>query len=493
MDGSVIVTSQQEIIQSLQAILDSQKLAQLQSGEPSAATRRDRLDRCIALLVDHQDELVDALDADFGGRAKTGSRLADIAASIAPLKHARAELVRWMRPAKRATSPRILGLIGAKAQIRYTPKGVVGVISPWNFPIQLIFGPLAGILAAGNRAMIKPSEFTPRVSALLQNLFARYFRSDEIAVVTGGAEMGQAFGALAFDHLIFTGATSIARHVMRAAADNLVPLTLELGGKSPVILGQGADLAIAARRILNGKVMNAGQICLAPDYVLARNDQIAPFVEAMRASFAHMFPNGCLGSPDYTAIIHDRHVMRLQSYLDDAKALGAEIISLDPNPRTSNSDQPGHLNHSRWLAPTLVLNATPNMKIMREEIFGPLLPILSYQTLDEALAHINRGDRPLALYYFGTDNQEEERVLGATNSGGVTINDVIFHVAMEDLPFGGIGPSGMGYYHGHDGFLEFSHRRSVFRQLRADPGPLQIMRPPFGAALERYLRAQIRK
>lgn len=467
------------------ALLERQKAAQLREGAPSAETRIARLERCIGLLVDNRKAIEEALNADFGSRSREATAFTDVAGSIGPLKHAKENLRRWMRPEKRKTTPALLGLFGAKAEIRFQPKGVVGVISPWNFPVNLTFAPLAGILAAGNRAMIKPSEYTPATSELLKTMFGSAFSEDEIAVVTGGPEVGQAFAGLPFDHLIFTGGTSIARHVMRAAAENLVPVTLELGGKSPVILGRSADLDVAAARIMNGKTLNAGQICLAPDYVLAPRDRLDGFVEAARRSVATMFPT-LRDNPDYTAIIAQRHYDRIQDYVADARAKGATVVELKPDGEDLTQQE------HRKIAPTLILEPTDDMKVMQEEIFGPLLPVKSYVSVDEALSYVNGKDRPLGLYYFGDDAAEREKVLASTTSGGVTVNDVIFHVAQEELPFGGVGPSGMGSYHGHDGFLEFSHRKSVYTQIKKDIGPLKQMRPPFGPAIRKYLDGQMK-
>uniref|UniRef100_UPI003F72D593 aldehyde dehydrogenase family protein n=1 Tax=Reyranella sp. TaxID=1929291 RepID=UPI003F72D593 len=302
----------------LNEILAKQRNAQLKDGAPSAEIRIDRLDRCIGLLVDRRRDIEAALSADFGARSPAVTAFADVASSIGPLKHARDNVRSWMKTERRRTTPRILGFLGARAEIRHQPKGVVGVISPWNFPVNLTFAPLAGVLAAGNRAMIKPSETTPATSELLKQMFASAFDESEIAVVTGGPEVGQAFSALAFDHMIFTGATSIGRHVMRAAAENLVPVTLELGGKSPVVVGRSADMAVAAARIMNGKTLNAGQICLAPDYVLAPADRVGDFVAEAKASVGRMFPS-IRESPDYTAVVSDRHYARLMGYLDDAR------------------------------------------------------------------------------------------------------------------------------------------------------------------------------
>ncbi|ACG77432.1 coniferyl aldehyde dehydrogenase [Phenylobacterium zucineum HLK1] len=469
----------------MQGILARQKAAHLRDGAPTAEERINRIDRCIRLLIENRTAIEDALNQDFGSRSREATAFTDVSGSIGPLKHAKAHLRKWMRPEKRKTTPAILGLFGAKAEVRYQPKGVVGVISPWNFPVNLTFAPLAGILAAGNRAMIKPSEYTPATSELLKTMFGSAFSEEEIAVITGGPEVGEAFSRLAFDHLIFTGATNIARHVMRAAAENLVPLTLELGGKSPVILGQSADLGVAAARIMNGKTLNAGQICLAPDYVLAPADKMEGFVDAARKSVSKMFPT-IKDNPDYTSIVAQRHYERIMGYVEDARAKGARVVELKPE--NEDLTQQEH----RKIAPTLILEPTDDMKVMQEEIFGPVLPVKSYRSLDEAIGYVNGKDRPLGLYYFGDDAAEREKVLASTTPGGVTVNDVIFHVAQEELPFGGIGPSGMGSYHGLDGFREFSHRKAIFTQIKKDIGPLQAMRPPYGPAIRKYLDGQMK-
>ncbi|PZQ51945.1 MAG: coniferyl aldehyde dehydrogenase [Phenylobacterium zucineum] len=470
----------------MQGILARQKAAHLRDGAPTAAQRIDRIDRCVGLLIDHRTQIEDAINADFGSRSREATAFTDVAGSIGPLKHAREHLAKWMKPQKRKPTPAILGLFGAKAEVRYQPKGVVGVISPWNFPVNLTFAPLAGILAAGNRAMIKPSEFTPATSELMKVMFGKVFSEEEIAVVTGGPEVGEAFTRLAFDHIIFTGATSIARHVMRAAADNLVPLTLELGGKSPVILGRSADVGVAAARIMNGKTLNAGQICLAPDYVLAPDDKLEGFVEAARASVAKMFPT-IKDNPDYTSIVAQRHYERITGYIEDARAKGARIVELKPDGEDFSQQE------HRKIAPTLILEPTDDMKVMQEEIFGPVLPVKTYRTVDEAIGYVNKGERPLGLYYFGEDVAEREKVLDGTTPGGVTVNDVIMHVAQEELPFGGVGPSGMGSYHGHDGFLEFSHRKAIYSQIRKDIGPLQALRPPYGPGIRKMLAGQLKR
>jgi coniferyl-aldehyde dehydrogenase len=471
---------------SMRALLERQKAANLRDGAPSAEKRIDRLDRCIGLLVDHRKAIEEALNQDFGARSPEATAFTDVASSIGPLAHAKANLRKWMKTQKRATSPALLGLFGAKAEVRYQPKGVVGVISPWNFPVNLTFSPLAGVLAAGNRVMIKPSEYTPATSALMASMFGGAFSEEEIAVITGGPDVGQAFAGLAFDHLLFTGATGIARHVMKAAAENLTPLTLELGGKSPVIIGKSADLATAAARIMNGKTLNAGQICLAPDYVLTPKESLDAFVGEASGAVRRMFPT-LKDNPDYTAIIAQRHYDRIMGYIDDARAKGARVVELKPEGEDLTQQE------HRKIAPTLIIDPTDDMKVMQEEIFGPVLPVKTYNGVDEAIAYVNAHDRPLGLYYFGDDAAEREKVLSATTSGGVTVNDVVFHVAQEELPFGGVGPSGMGSYHGHDGFLEFSHRKAIYTQMKKDIGPLVQMRPPYGPGIRKFLDGAIKR
>jgi coniferyl-aldehyde dehydrogenase len=466
------------------AVLAAQKAAHLRDGAPSAEKRIDWLDRCIGLLVDHRAGIEAALMADFGSRSKEATAFTDVASSIGALKHAKAHLKSWMKPEKRKTTPAILGLFGAKAEVRFQPKGVVGIISPWNFPVNLTFSPLAGVLAAGNRVMIKPSEFTPATSELMARMFAEAFSTEEIAVVTGGPEVGQAFAALAFDHLIFTGATSVASHVMRAAAENLTPLTLELGGKSPVIISRSADMKTTAARVMNGKTLNAGQICLAPDYVLVPRERMGEFVEEAKGAVAAMFPT-IKDNPDYTSVINQRHYDRLTGYVTEAKAAGLQVLELKPE--SEDLTQQEH----RKIAPTLILDPGDDLKVMKEEIFGPVLPVKPYDTLSEAVGYVNAHDRPLGLYYFGADAAEQETVMAGTTAGGVTVNDVVFHVAQEDLPFGGVGPSGMGSYHGRDGFLEFSHRKAIFTQLKKDIPQLKALRPPYGEGVRKYLAGVI--
>ncbi|MEQ1496359.1 MAG: coniferyl aldehyde dehydrogenase [Novosphingobium sp.] len=449
------------------------------------SVRRDRIDRAVAMLVDHKDTFAKAVSADFGHRSTEQTLMTDIMPSVGALKHAKKHLAAWSRDEKRkAMFP--LPLLGAKARVVYQPKGVVGVIAPWNFPVGMVMVPMAGILAAGNRAMIKPSEFTERVAELFAEVVPQYFGDEEMAVFAGGVEVGTAFSKLAFDHLIFTGATSVGKHIMRAAAENLVPVTLELGGKSPTFIGRSADKKKAAERIALGKMMNAGQICLAPDYLLVARDQEAEIIESVKAGVAAMYPS-LLANDDYTSVVNGRNFERLQGYLADARDKGAELIEVNP----AGEDFAGSNGNKMPL--TIVRNVNDDMKLMQDEIFGPILPVMTYDSIDSAIDYVNSHDRPLGLYYFGQDAAEEEKVLTRTISGGVTVNDVLFHNAMEDLPFGGVGPSGMGNYHGADGFKTFSHARAVYKQPGLDIAKLSGFKPPYGKATHSTLARELKK
>ncbi|MDG2276632.1 MAG: coniferyl aldehyde dehydrogenase [Pseudomonadales bacterium] len=455
-------------------ILELQKRAQLRAGAVSAQVRIDRLRRAIGVLESNSIQFCEAMSEDFGNRSIQQSKMTDIDAAIAPLKHAIKHLHNWMKPEKRATTfP--FNLLGGRSHIEYQPLGVVGCISPWNFPVQLTFAPLAGVFAAGNRTMIKPSEFTPITSDLIKTTLEGVFDRDELAVFTGGAQVGSSFSSLPFDHLLFTGATAVARHVMRSAAENLVPVTLELGGKSPVIVGRSADITLAARNVMTGKTMNAGQICLAPDYVMLPEESREEFVAAAQATIADMYPH-IKDNPDYTSVVNRRHFDRLSDYVSDAEQKGAQVIKI--NPAAEDFSQQEH----HKIPPTLIIDPTDDMLVMQEEIFGPILPIKSYQEVNETIDYVNSHERPLGLYYFGKDRREETGVLEKTTSGGVTVNDVIMHIAQENLPFGGVGPSGMGSYHGIDGFKTFSHTKSVYRQSRIVSKLVAKMGPPYKKA-----------
>ena len=473
--------------ETLRGLLARQREAFLRDGPPPAEVRIDRIDRCIGLLVDHQDAIAAAIDQDFGCRPALLSKFTDVSASIEPLKQVRGQLRRWMRPERRRTTPAIIGWIGGSAEIQPQPLGVVGLIAPWNFPVNMVFAPLACMLAAGNRCLIKPSEYTPATSALMARLFAEAFDETEIAVCTGGPAVGEAFSRLPFDHLLFTGSTVVGRQIMRAAAENLVPVTLELGGKSPVIIGRSADIELAASRVMAGKTMNTGQICVAPDYVLLPAERRDAFVAAAVAAVARMFPT-LADNPEYTSIINERHVDRLRAILDDARAGGARLVEANP----AGEDLGRSL---RKMAPVLILDPADSMRAMQEEIFGPLMPVKTYETIDEAIAFVNSRPRPLALYYFGEDRVEERHVLARTTSGGVTVNDVVMHVAMTELPFGGVGASGMGVYHGIEGFRRFSHMKPVFREPTSSfvEQVLARMRPPYRDSFRRMVARQIRR
>jgi coniferyl-aldehyde dehydrogenase len=460
----------QQQIEALGPLLAAQRAAYRANPMPSAEQRRAWLKALRELILGEKQALIEAVSRDFSNRAAEETLLAEIMPSLHGIDYASKRLGKWMKPSRRSVG---LAFQPAAAKVVYQPLGVVGVIVPWNYPLYLAFGPLVGALAAGNRVMIKMSESTPATSQLVKDLLARIFPEDMVAVVLGEAEVGQAFSRLPFDHLLFTGATSIGKHVMRAAAENLVPVTLELGGKSPAIVSADVPLADAAERIAFGKTMNAGQTCVAPDYVLVPQDRLEGFVAAYRAAVQRFYPK-LENNPDYTAIINERQLGRLKGYIADAEAKGAQLVPLFP------SDQGRRLAHS------LVLNVSDEMKLMQEEIFGPLLPIVPYQRLDEAFAYINDRPRPLALYYFGYDKGEQQRVLHETHSGGVCLNDTLLHVAQDDMPFGGVGPSGMGHYHGHEGFLTFSKAKGVLIKQRFNAA--RLIYPPYGTAIQKLIQ-----
>lgn len=459
-------------------ILQAQKQAHIAHGPLSAAERRNWLERLIGLLVDNKNDIADTISADFGNRSRELTLIADVLGSIGALKFAHDNLESWMQPQAHP------GLFpDASGRVDYVPYGTVGMLSPWNFPVNLTFTPLAGIVAAGNRSLIKPSELTPLTSALIARLIRSQFDETEIAVVLGGPDVAANFSALPFDHLLYTGSTAVGRHVMRAAADNLVPVTLELGGKSPVIISQSAPIEDAAARVLTIKTLNAGQICLAPDYVLLPEAKLEGFIAAAQSAVAAQYPT-LANNPDYTAIINERHYARLQAHLTDAKARGARIVEINP------ANESFAAQNVHRLPPTLVVQPPVDATIMKDEIFGPLLPVLTYKTIDEAIAFVNQRDRPLALYYFGRDEAEEAKVIRNTNSGGVTVNDVMTHAFAETMPFGGVGASGMGAYHGEAGFRNFSHARSLYRQGAAIEAEY-MLRAPFGEPTRQYLDSAI--
>ena len=468
----------------LERILKLQRAAFNTSRPEPMSMRRDRIKRAMALVKDHGENLCKAMSADFGNRSMHQSMLTDIATTVGAGKHSLKYMDQWAKTEKRKVQfP--LGLLGAKAELRYEPKGVIGILSPWNFPVNLAFGPLMQVFAAGNRAMIKPSEFTERTSMLMKELVEEYFTPDELVVITGGPEVAATFSSLPFDHLVFTGSTATGRRVMEAAAANLVPVTLELGGKSPVFMGRNADFAKAGERIALGKMMNAGQICLAPDYMYVPQDKEDEAIAGVAKGVKNMYPT-LLENDDYASIVSDRHFERLQGLVADAREKGAEVIEVNPG------DEDFSNANVRKMPLNIVRNVTDDMKVMQEEIFGPVLPVKTYKQIDEAIDYVNEHDRPLGLYYFGENKGEQEHVLTKTISGGVTTNDVIFHISMEDLPFGGVGPSGMGSYHAIEGFREFSHARAVYHQPKIDIAKLGGFKPPFGKATEKAIATMMK-
>ena len=445
---------------------------------PSLALRRQRLDALEALLRENSPAICAAISADFGHRSTHETQLLEIFPSLEGIRHVRNHLKSWMKPQRRSVS---LWFQPGRAEIRPQPMGCVGIVTPWNYPLYLAIGPLTAAFAAGNRALIKMSEFTPSIATLFAELAARYFKADELAVVGGDHELAQAFTRLPFDHLLFTGSTAVGRQVMKAAAENLTPVTLELGGKSPAIIAPGYPIAKVAARIMAGKCLNAGQTCIAPDYVLLPAGEEENFIAAARAVVASSYPD-LERNADYTAVVNLRHANRLRGYLDDAREKGARLVPLaDATPNEVGPQR---------LAPTLVLNTNAQMRIMQEEIFGPLLPILSYTHIDEALSYVNAHDRPLALYLFDHDKARIDLVLDQTIAGGVTINDTILHIAQDELPFGGVGPSGMGHYHGREGFLTFSKQKSVFYQSKING--IGLFNPPYGKLFERLIKVLLR-
>ncbi|MGD0524773.1 MAG: coniferyl aldehyde dehydrogenase [Polyangiaceae bacterium] len=466
---------------SLDALLSTMKERGRKNGAPTYEERVQSLEKLERALLARKGAIADAISRDFGNRSKHESMVSEIFIVLGAIRHTKAHLREWMEPEEREVG---FVFLPASIEVRPQPVGVVGIISPWNYPVQLALAPLVQVLAAGNRAMIKPSELVPETAALLHDLIAETFPADQVTVVTGGPEVGEQFSRLPFDHLVFTGSTRVGKIVMRAAAENLVPLTLELGGKSPTIVGKDFNVKTAAERIIAGKLFNAGQTCIAPDYVLVPAASRDAFVDACKEAVAKMYPT-LLANPDYTSIVNDKHYARLSGYVEDAKTHGAKVVELNPANETLDA-----ASGKRKLAPTLVLDPKDDMAVMQEEIFGPVLPIVTYQSLDEAIDYVNDHPRPLALYFFSHDKAATDRVLNETISGGVTVNETMLHVAQDDLPFGGVGPSGMGAYHAREGFDAFTKKKPVFRQARMNTTGL--LRPPYGKLIDRMLKFIVR-
>ncbi|MEM6575620.1 MAG: coniferyl aldehyde dehydrogenase [Pseudomonadota bacterium] len=465
-------------ISHLQNLFVHQKASFSFERVPSVAERQAQLRKLAGAIREHEQALVDAVDQDFGCRSALETRSAEIAVSVAAANHSIKHLKRWAAPKRHAN---VGNNIPGKTYTRAEAKGVVGIISPWNYPIQLSLVPLITALSAGNHVMLKPSELTPATNEVLSQLVGSVFTETQVAVVTGDAQVGEAFSALPFDHLFYTGSTRVGRLVAMAAASNLTPVTLELGGKSPCLMMADANPEEDSKLVAFGKLYNAGQTCVAPDYLLVPKGQASAYGSAI-LHHAQSFYADPAAPESYTTVISEGHHSRLTDLVAEAEKQGAEIRSVEIS----------GASHPRYLAPTVVINPAPDSTIMHEEIFGPVLPILEYDTLDEAITFITNRDHPLALYVFGQDVGAAERVLERTTSGGAVINGTIVHVAVEHLPFGGVGKSGYGAYHGERGFREFSHERSVlvFPRWKALAG---ILTPPYGKVLNFITRRTIDK
>jgi coniferyl-aldehyde dehydrogenase len=458
--------------QNLEALVELQRSKFRAEGEVTYSTRIDRLKRLKALIVENKTEFAETTKREFGGaRSYEFSLFSEFASKVEGIDYAMKHLKEWMKPEKRKTN-KPMNFLGGKSQVRHFPKGVVGIISPWNLPFGLTVAPLTGALAAGNRAILKPSEFVPETAALFAEIIPKYFSEDEVAVVTGGADISQRFAELPFDHLLFTGSSNIGAKVMQSASKNLVPVTLELGGKSPVIIGRSAKLDLAGTRLTFGKLLNGGQLCLSPDYVVVPNELEEQLIARVVHEAQSMYPN-ITENEDYAGVINERHFARLQNYIDDAVAKGAKLTIV-------GADKTRASKNNRRMPLHILQNVNEDMLVMHEEIFGPILPVMTYSDVAEVPDMIEPRRNPLAMYYFGKDKREQEYLLSHVQSGGVCINDITLHYVQEDLPFGGVGASGMGAYHGPEGFRSLSHARAIYSQTMIDVLPIIGARPPFG-------------
>ena len=452
----------------MENILEIQKKAFLKEGPPSLEQRTDLLKRCVALIETHQEKIIKALNQDFQNRSVDEIKISEIDQTIRNILFTIKKLNKWMQPQRRFSS---LGtdLLGAKSFLQPSPLGTVGIIAPWNFPVGLIFYPLASIFAAGNRAMVKPSEITPATANIIKEGVDKYFDISELAVITGGPSVGEQFSGLKLDHLLFIGSNRVAKKVASQAAKNLVPTTLELGGKSPTIIGTNANMALAAERILFSKTLNAGQICLSPDYIFVKKDEKRNLISELQKAYSKFFPEP--NSHNQTSMVNKHHLKRMNSYLLDATKKGAAVQSIGKNDDLDRN----------MVSTKVVTKVNDGMDVMRHEIFGPILPIMTYENISDVVDYINKNDNPLGLYYFGRSQSEKNFVINNTRSGGVTVNDTMFHILQSRLPFGGVGQSGHGCFHGYEGFLNFSHLKSIYHQTSID-FILAMIRPPRGKA-----------
>jgi coniferyl-aldehyde dehydrogenase len=459
--------------------------AESRAEAPWSAAERKRLLRALQdAISSHGDDFAQTISADFGWRSHDETRMIEVLPSLTMIRHATSHVGRWMRPERRGTA---VHFWPARNRVIWQPKGVVLIIAPWNYPLQLTAGPLVAALAAGNRVIVKPSEFVPSTSALLKQVLEGALGPERVSVALGGADVAQALCKLPFDHILFTGSTSVGLQVMKAAADNLTPVTLELGGKSPAIVHGDFDHGLAALRIARGKLLNAGQTCIAPDYALVRRDRVDEFVRHYQEKVAQLYPR-IIDNPDYTSLISERHLKRLADLVADARAKGSKVVVIDPAGELDNGEAAA--SKVRKMLPSLVVDPAPGAAVMAEEIFGPVLPVVPYDSIDDAVDFVNSRPRPLALYVFDNDRARTDMVLDRTVSGDASVNDTIFHAGQEDLPFGGVGASGMGAYHGHDGFRTFSHAKGVFFQSRWSLADL--VTPPYRARVKQILKAAIR-
>jgi len=457
------------IITRMHSVFERQRTAFAAQPYPTIDQRKAALRAVKGVLRRYQDHIVEAVSADFGGRSPSETKLVEAVGPILEANHALSSLRRWMKPRPRHTE---LLFATNRAWVSYQPKGVVGVITPWNFPLYLSLGPLVAALAAGNRVMIKMSEFSPRTTELLAQMMKECFGEDEVAVFGGDVEASQAFSHLPFNHLVFTGSPAVGHHVMRAAADNLTPVTLELGGKSPAIVSATGSLVAAAERIAHGKAFSCGQVCIAPDYALVPRANVDAFAGAVAASFRRMYPK-VQGNHDYTCVATESHAKRIRELLADALAKGGKVIAC------------GDVGAGRQIPLHIVTGVKDEMRIAQEELFGPILPVLGYDTLDDAIAYVTARPRPLALYPFGFSSADVDKLISSTHAGGMSVDDWGWHAFNHDMPFGGVGNSGMGSYHGEEGFRELSHAKAVFRRHRFFP--MQLFYPPYGNLVQRLV------
>ncbi|MGA8864953.1 MAG: coniferyl aldehyde dehydrogenase [Gallionella sp.] len=459
-------------ISRMEAIFARQQAAFARSPMPALAERKRNLAALRALLVDHTHAIAEAISTDFTARSVDETLLGEIIPGIRSIDYAQKRLRRWMKPCPRSVS---LDLLPATARVVYQPLGVVGIMVPFNYPVNLAVVPMAAALAAGNRVMVKMSEFTPLTAALMEELLRKYFDEDQAAAVTGATDIGAAFSKLPFDHILFTGSIPVGKQVMRAAADNLTPVTLALGGKSPAIIAADIPLADIVDRICFAKSLNAGQTCVAPDYILVPRGKLEPFMQLYKAAFRKMFPT-INGNPDYTSIVNARSHQRLQELLKDATEKGATIEKVSEESITDGTFR---------MALHLVTNVTDQMRVMQEELFGPILPVVPYDSIEQAMDYVKYRPRPLALYLFTYDRALQKLVTDHTHAGTMCINEAVIQVAVDDLPFGGIGPSGMGQYHGREGFLTMTKAKSILSKGRLNS--TKFMYPPYGGTLQKWL------